>query len=359
MYMTNEELVEKIKLGISINENLTILYKQNYEYIKKLVYPYSKCFGQSTKKATTVFEIDDLMNESYFSICKAVNKYNPDLKIKFMTFAAAFIKFDAKQFIESKRFLIHIPVNKSNLIWRYSVLLNQHPSESDDFFEKELKISLFRLKELKKINQASQTLSMDLQTNDEDSESTMHNEILIDISTEDTVIQEMTEKKVKSIWDEVEKVCTQEEVFVVKEHYINNLSFEKIGRQMGKCAEIARRHKVKALDKLRHDSNVVDIAEWYFDDYTSKCAYHYGVQRFKDTMTSSTEFIAMKHLEKQPNQYKYWLSEEGLSKIKSWVNLGMMKQQIASRMGITRQTLRMWSKEYPEIAEILKGKDTK
>ncbi len=149
--MTDEELVEQIQAGISVNENLGILYQQNYKYIRKVVFPYSKCFGRATKKTTTVFEIDDLMNEAYFSLCKAVDKYNPDLEIKFMTFAAAFIKFDAKQFIESKLSLIHIPVNKSNLMWRYNALLNQHHSESDDFFAKELNISLYSLKVLKKL----------------------------------------------------------------------------------------------------------------------------------------------------------------------------------------------------------------
>ncbi len=91
----------------------------------------------------------------------------------------------------------------------------------------------------------------------------------------------MSEIKLKGIWDEAEKICSEKEMLVIKEHYVNNMSFEKIGNQIGKCAEIARRHNVKALGKLRNDSNVVDIAEWYFDDYTSRCAFHYSVGRLK------------------------------------------------------------------------------
>lgn len=119
--MTNEELVEKIQAGIDVQENMGILYEQNYEYIKYLVYPYSKMLETSN-----VFEIEDLLQESYFSICNAIEKYDANKGIKFISFAASFIKLNAKRFIESKLSTVNVSVNKTNLAWRYELLKKEY-----------------------------------------------------------------------------------------------------------------------------------------------------------------------------------------------------------------------------------------
>lgn len=350
--MTNEELVEKIQNGIDVQENMGLLYKQSYGYIKKLVYPYSKVLGNSA------FEMEDLMQESFIAMYIAIKKFDTNKNIKFMTFAAHFIKLYAKRFIESKISTVKISVNKNNLIYRYKKMKEKYGTQSDSFYAQKLNISNYRLSEIKKASNESNVSSLDCQYKDDESESTLHNVCVSVDNVEDEVIEKIKNEKINEIWNIAEDVCNEREFEVIKKHFKYNMSFQKIGSEMGKGAEITRRYKVNALKKMQLDERMVEIAEIYYD-YTPKCAFHYGVGRFKNERTSSTEFIAIRHLEKENNLYEYWQSEDGISKIKKWVELGIMKQQIATKMGISRQTLQRWRKQYPKIAEIFDTKKVK
>ena len=348
--MSNEELVGLIQQGIDVQENMGKLYEQNYKYIRKLVYPYFKTFGNSN-----MFEIDDLLQESYFAIYNAVYKYDANKNVRFISFAAPFIKLTAKRFIEGKLSTVNIPINKINLAWQYKVLKNKYGSQQDDFFAQKLNISVYRFSKIKKITETSKIISMDFEYKDDESESTLHNHITANLNTEDEVIKKMTDEKMNKLWDTVKNICNEKEFQVVTQHYKYDKSFKKIGTEIGKHEETARRYNANALKKLYVDEKIIEIAEMYFD-YEPRCAFHYGVGRFKNTMTSSTEFIVLKHLKKEEKLVKYWLSPNGILRIKKWVDLGMMKQQIASNMGISRQTLQRWRKQYSKIAEIFERK---
>lgn len=49
----------------------------------------------------------------------------------------------------------------------------------------------------------------------------------------------------------------------------------------------------------------------------------------------------------------YWLTEDGLILIEAWARDGNLLDEIASKMGIQRQTLFTWRKKYPEINRAL------
>lgn len=57
-------------------------------------------------------------------------------------------------------------------------------------------------------------------------------------------------------------------------------------------------------------------------------------------------------------KYHEWLTDEGLLKIEGWARDGLIEDQIAYNMGITRQTLSVWKNKYPSIFDALKrGKE--
>ena len=122
--VTDEELVEQIQQGINVQQNMEILYKQTYKYIKKIVYPYSKVLQNS------IFDIDDLMQEVYLNFHDAVQKYDHNQEIKFISFVVPFIKLGAKRFIESKLNLLHIPPDKANLAWKYNLLKKKNMDQN-------------------------------------------------------------------------------------------------------------------------------------------------------------------------------------------------------------------------------------
>lgn len=57
-------------------------------------------------------------------------------------------------------------------------------------------------------------------------------------------------------------------------------------------------------------------------------------------------------------KYVEWVAPEGLIKIEGWARDGLTNEQIAGNMGITRETLRVWSNKYTVISATLKrGKE--
>lgn len=57
-------------------------------------------------------------------------------------------------------------------------------------------------------------------------------------------------------------------------------------------------------------------------------------------------------------KYDGWITDEGLLKIEGWARDGLVDEQIAHNIGITRQTLNEWKKKFPSISDTLKrGKE--
>lgn len=57
-------------------------------------------------------------------------------------------------------------------------------------------------------------------------------------------------------------------------------------------------------------------------------------------------------------KYEQWLTEEGLLKLEAWARKGLTDEQIAYNIGIRRETLYAWKKDFPNISNALKrGKE--
>ena len=57
-------------------------------------------------------------------------------------------------------------------------------------------------------------------------------------------------------------------------------------------------------------------------------------------------------------KYEDWITDEGLIKIEGWARDGLINEQIATNMGISRSTLNAWCDKYPDISNALKrGKE--
>jgi predicted DNA-binding protein YlxM (UPF0122 family) len=56
-------------------------------------------------------------------------------------------------------------------------------------------------------------------------------------------------------------------------------------------------------------------------------------------------------------KYQYWLTEEGLLLLSSWMKKGFSLGHIAAKCGVSRCALYHWRKKYPAIAEALDRKN--
>ncbi len=108
--MSNEELVQQIQQGIDIKGNMEQLYIQN----KGLIYATIKRYRyacQSDYNSLPIIEMDELMNEAYFGLVKAVENYNPNQGILFMSYAPNWIRQAVKRYLDNCGRTIRVPVH--------------------------------------------------------------------------------------------------------------------------------------------------------------------------------------------------------------------------------------------------------
>ena len=79
--MTNEQLALRIKAGEDVADNMLQLYQQNMGIIKDYA-----------RKYRSMAEEEDLQQEAYFAICKAVDSYDPDKGVSFLSWAVYWIR---------------------------------------------------------------------------------------------------------------------------------------------------------------------------------------------------------------------------------------------------------------------------
>lgn len=124
--MTNEELVALIQAGVDVQENMGQLYQQNRNFIVKIVLPYSKSC-----------EMDDLMQEAYFGLEKAVQRFEPDRDVLFISYAGIWIRNVIQRYCQNngnlKRVPVHVVVRISKYLrFRddYRMTVGEEPSDN-------------------------------------------------------------------------------------------------------------------------------------------------------------------------------------------------------------------------------------
>ena len=108
----NEELVFKIQSGEDVQSNMLKLWQQNRGMIERLANDYSK-----------VEEREDLKQEAYFGLCRAVESYAPDKGSSFLTWAIYWIRQSMQRYCQNNG-TIRIPVHSQEDLRQYKKLQN-------------------------------------------------------------------------------------------------------------------------------------------------------------------------------------------------------------------------------------------
>ena len=105
--LKNEELVKLIQNGTDVTENMQQLWQQNQGFIFKIAIQYQ-----------SLSELDDLIQESYFGLCKAVDHYNPDMDASFIHYASFWIRQQLMRYIKKNK-TVRIPEHTHGKIREY------------------------------------------------------------------------------------------------------------------------------------------------------------------------------------------------------------------------------------------------
>lgn len=284
---TNEQLVQKIKAGEDVTENMTRLWQQNRNLIYLIVRKYAK----------TETDIDDLMQESYLGMCNAVDHYDLSAGVPFHSYASVWIRQGVRRYSQDNRH-IHIPFNLQERILKYQRFLNDYrvyfgKSPTDEQTCYYLEISQETLERLKIAAEACKAGSMDKEI--EGTDGLTFGDTIADPEDEyESVLDNLEREKLKSVlWTLVDDLPGKSPE-VVRMRYQQELTLDKIGETVGVTREAARQWLRKGLTELRKPSRSNLLREFCRDgEIYSRGVVGGGVGTFNRNWTSSTERTAL------------------------------------------------------------------
>lgn len=223
----NETLVKRIQQGENINDNMMQLYNQN----KGLLYKATKHYIGYDR----IFNKDDLMQEAYIYLYDAVSHYEADKGVKFATYLTNSIKWKIGRDMRDKR-VVKLPEKLSFDIGKYMRFLEEYSKEHDKKpTDKEaienLNISESRLKIVRNAVNMISISSID----ESISEDIPIAEMLKDDKDDIQEIEDGIDKDIlkTELWKIVESALTEKQMKVLKLRFIDGLTLQKCGEQLG------------------------------------------------------------------------------------------------------------------------------
>lgn len=287
-FMTNEQLVEEIKNGHSVTENMQLLYENNLPLIKRYI-----------KKYTAYEDAEDLLQEAYFGLFEAVKHYETSENVLFMSYAKYWINQAVHRYIENCGSTVRIPSHRKQTIIRYKKTvqaleqeLNREPTDKE--IADIMRVPVEVIPEIKL--QLKGVSSLDATLADDDSMS-LCDTIQADYSLENDVTDKIYEEHAKNaLWGIVERFTTDRENEIIKEYYAKNKSMPQIAKEKGMTFQNVRTIKDKGLRKLRYGRAKREILDKM--EVVISGVYRSGKSNYKThNFTSNVEYIAIRRAE--------------------------------------------------------------
>ena len=288
--MSNEQLALRIKAGEDVADNMLKLWQQNQGMIEELAGKY--CY---------MAEKEDLKQETYFAICKAVDSYDPDKGSSFLTWAIFWIRQQMQRYCQNNS-TVRVPVHLGEKVQRYKKLQNSfylHAGRLPDTREccRYLNCSESELEKIKQSERASCIGSIDAPAaGSEDGSITVGDSIADPADHYEDMLDDIEDRQLKKIlWGMVDDLpdCQGD---VIRARYQENLTLKQTAERTGTTIDAARRWQQKALRELRKP-RANRLRPFYETSYIYNNALHgNGTAEFNRTWTSSTERTALNML---------------------------------------------------------------
>lgn len=300
--MTNEALVERIRNGYSVTDNMQLLYENNLPLIKRYIKPY------------TAYEpMEDCLQEAYFGLWEAVKRYETSENVLFMTYAGYWIKQSVQRYIEKCGAVVKIPSHTRQKIARYKKTATRLSQEqgrtpTDTEVAAYMGVSVATVQEIKGYMQGVASLDTPLT---EDSSLTLADTLQAETSVENETIDKMyAEHSKNELWGIVEHYTGERENHIIKEYFINNKSMPEIAKEQSITVGRVREIKEAGLRKLRIGKAKRELLEKF--DIVEVGEYRNSMSKFNEHgFTSTVEYIAIRRAEIQA-EYERRLKEYGI-----------------------------------------------
>ena len=313
--LKNEELVKLIQNGTDVTENMQQLWQQNQGFIFKIAIQYQ-----------SLSELDDLIQESYFGLCKAVDHYNPDMDASFIHYASFWIRQQLIRYIKKNK-TVRIPEHTHGKIREYKKAVQQwqqryHREPTDAEISDYIGIDGKTLEEIKRSALMGKIGSLDVPVGEE-SDGTLYDLIPSGMDDKEDVLNKVANEELAEVlWGMVKELPGQQSE-VLKMRFKENMKLREIGAVYGFSIDWARQIENKGLRTLRNPKRSRILREFLDDERIYNSALHgNGVSSFSNTWTSSTERIALKRIEADAEEASRRRAELREDYIRLWKKKG-------------------------------------
>lgn len=282
--MTNEQLIEKIKQGST--SYMEELYSQNLPLIRKFISPF----------VNDRQEMEDCMQEAYFGLSDAVQRYDADSEIKFMTFARWYIIHAVQHYLYNSS-LIRLPQHQQEKISKYkkavATIFNHGEKPTKEAIEKKTGISPKEQDIIVNLIKGTKSLDKELETSEGDTISILDMLPSGENLEENTVDTFYKNNMHSEIWAAVHDNLSEREEYIIIQSIIYNASLRQIADKTNVSYEYVRKTKAKAIRHLR--IRCKRLLEGYAE--TECILYRGGFETFRHHQESNVERIVDRRLE--------------------------------------------------------------
>lgn len=290
--MENEQLVARIMAGENEAENMLQLWRQNKGFIATIARRYS-----------SGAEMEDLEQEGYIALCEAVQHYDPDRGMSFISYAAFWIKRRMRICADNSR-TVRLSFNAGDEVRQYQKIMREYRKEygcdpSDWELCGFLYVSREKLDQIRKADRMGQIRSLSEPVQGMEGDISIGDTVASSEDMEENTIREIDKERMKrELWLAVDQLPGNLPA-AVRLRYEDGLTLEKTGQALGVNRERVRQLESKALRILRLPRRCKKFRA-YFEEYLSAAPIHHvGVRRFNETWTSEVEREALRWAEEE------------------------------------------------------------
>lgn len=293
-HMTNEELVIYIKDNPADIRAKEQLYYQLERYIKLFI----------DRNFTCERDKEDLQQESYFAMCKALNDYDIT-KGKFITHFNWKLKSHLQRYIINNTHIIRLSSHQQEQLNKYlSVKYRLELAEGREPTQKEIAaamgVSVGQIRKIKEYGLRELTDSTDRILSSDDNSLSLLDTIADDTDIEQNTIEEISKEELKrDLWECVDSLLNKRQSYILRGIYKDGKKQIEISKEIGVNNSYVGELKHQALKKLKNSASVRNKLLPYIDFQIieSRAMHGVGVGIFNRTWTSATERVALKNIE--------------------------------------------------------------
>ena len=284
---TNEQLVVLIQSGESEADNMLQLWQQNRGFIATIA-----------RKYTSLAEMEDLEQEGYLGLCEAVRHYEPDKGVKFINYAAFWIKQAMWRYIDNCGAVVRLPTNIHEWIKKYNRVLHeyqkaQHEWPSDCALCWLLGVEREKLRAIQKAANMRQIDSLSRPLEMESEDLTLGDTVSSGEDLEEDACRRLDREDLRrTVWVAVDQLPGDQPA-VIRMIYQEGMTRIQAGEILGDGNGKVGIEEHRALRTLRLSRRSGKYQAYYEEYLAAAPVHHVGVRRFKETWTSEVEREAL------------------------------------------------------------------